>query len=206
MTATLLDIEIEQGGDYGGSFTVLGPDGQPLDLTGYSAAMQIKLATGFPYAILTLTTLNGGLEIDGPDGVVTPIIAGATTAAINAGKYAYDLKLIAPNFKTTRAFQGAAYVSAEVTDTPAFPPSTFLLEGGGFLLLEDGSPLLVENGNGPQGTVQLLLEDGSALLLEDGMSFLLDDGDAAPSGPALLLENGNYLLAEDGNYLLLEAS
>jgi hypothetical protein len=199
MTAIRLDITLEQGADYDGSFSL------DFDPTGYGAAMQIKLATGYPYAILTLTTFDGGLVIDGPNKDVIPIIPGSVSAAINPGRYAYDLKLIAPTGRAIRVYEGEAYVSADVTDTPVFAPSTFLLEGGGILLLENGSPLLLENGNGPNGVVTLLLENGMPLLLENGLPFLLDDGDSKPPGPAFLLENGSYLLAESGNFLLMEA-
>ena len=75
---------------------------------------------------------------------VTPVIPGSVTAAINPGIYAYDLKLIDPDGKTTRAYQGSAYVSAEVTGISIFPPSSFLLEGGGYLLLETGGNLSLE--------------------------------------------------------------
>ena len=70
-------------------------------------------------------------------------------SAITAGRYAYDLKLVGPTGKHTRAYEGAAFVSAEVTDdggttTPGY--GAILLESGGYLLLETGGRLLLEDG------------------------------------------------------------
>lgn len=55
---------------------------------------------------------------------------------------------------------------------PNTPPAGALrLEGGGYLLLEDGSKLLLETAPG-RGT--FLLEDGSSLLLESGGNLTLE--------------------------------
>ncbi len=116
MTATLLDITIEQGADYAGSFPIIAPGGGPQDLTGYAAAMQIKYAPDYPSAILTLTTANGGLLINAQAGTVTPVMAAVVTARIPPSRYVYDLKVVGPSLLTTRAYQGAVHVSPQVTD------------------------------------------------------------------------------------------
>ena len=198
MTATRLDITLEQGADYDGYFQL------DFDPTGCSAAMQIKLAMGYPFALLTLTTQNGGLLIDAANRQVIPVISGDTIAAINAGRYAYDLKMVSPAGRSRRVYEGAAYVSEEVTDIPIFPPSAFgalLLEGGGYFLLENGSRLLLEGGVYKPGA--LLLEGGGYFLTEDGGRLLLEVGSIAYPG-ALLLEGGGYFLNETGGKILLE--
>ncbi len=200
MTATRLDITIEQGTDYDTPFTF------DFDLTGYSAYMQIRLATGYPYAILSLTSLAGGLLIDTAAGTVLPVISEAVSAAINAGRYVYDLKLVSPFGKHSRPYQGDAYVSAEVTDNDEIPvvlPDALLLESGGYLLLENGGRLLLDEGTALPSS-SILLEDGSYLLLESGGHLLLEDG-TVPSYGAILLESGGYLLNETGGKFNLEA-
>lgn len=165
MTATRLDITIEQGEDYGTPFTLAG-----LDLTGYSAALQIK-PQGYPVAVLTLTSADGTLAIDPDAATVTPIIPGATTAALNAGRYSYDLKLRARDGTLTRAYQGDAYVSEEVTDFVITPTYAILLESGGYLLLESGGRILLEDVVPP---AYLLLENGGYLLNETGGKIILE--------------------------------
>lgn len=204
MTATRLDISIEQGADYDGSFAILGPTGAPLDLTGYAAAMQIRLLSIYPTPLLTLTSIDGTLLIDAAAGTVTPVIPASVSAALNAGHYLYDLKLVSPAGHTTRAYSGSAYVSAEVTDTIILPPTAYgalLLEGGGYLLLENGGRLLLEDGVYSPGAI--LLESGGCLLLESGGRLLVENGTTIPG--AILLESGGYLLNETGGKFLLEA-
>jgi hypothetical protein len=148
MTAIFLDLTIEQGADYQGVFTILSPDGSPLNLAGYAAAMQIKYAPDYPYAVLTLTSANGGLVINASAGTVTPVIPASVTTTLNPIRYVYDLKLVSPADLTTRAYQGAVFVSAEVTDVVISPPAdegAILLETNGYLLLENGGRILLEN-------------------------------------------------------------
>jgi hypothetical protein len=84
--------------------------------------------------------------------------------------------------------------------------SFLLLEDGSALLLESGFHLLLDRAN--PICPSLLLEDGSYLLLENGDRMFLE-GDCGcipypPIGPALLLQSGFYLLLEDCSHLLLE--
>lgn len=177
MTAARLDLTIEQGADYDTPFTIQGPTGAPLNLTGYGAALQIRPDAGYPFAVLTLTSVTGGLRIEAAAGKVIPVIPPSVSAAIHAGRYVYDLKLVSPSGKVTRAYQGAVYVSDQVTEIVILPPSAY-------------------------GAI--LLEDGSYLLMEAGGKLLIDDGIVAGLG-SLLTELGGYLLDETGGKLLLEA-
>ena len=68
MTAARLDITIEQGADYDAPFAIAS------DLTGCSAFMQVRLTSGYPYPVLSLTSLAGGLLIDAVAGTVLPVI------------------------------------------------------------------------------------------------------------------------------------
>lgn len=199
MTATRLDLTIEQGADYDGSF-LLG-----FDPTGHMAVMQLRPYAGYPLAVLTLRSGTGGLLIDGPGRKVTPVIPASVTAALNAGRYAYDLKLTAPSGRVIRAYQGSAHVSQQVTDIVELLPSglaAFRLEDGSYLLLESGGRLLLDAGFGGNVATGLLLENGDRLLLEDGGRVLLEDG--LPAVSMLALEGGGRLLNETGGTFILE--
>jgi hypothetical protein len=168
MTATRLDITIEQGADYVGSFAL------SFDLSSYAAAMQIKYAPDYPYAILTLTSANGGLMIDGM--TVTAIIPKAVTATLNPARYVYDLKLFDPECLASRPFQGTVCVSPQVTDLvlcPAPAAAAILLENGSYLLLENGGRILLEDDIASNASI--LLEDGGYLLTENGGQLLLEN-------------------------------
>jgi hypothetical protein len=128
MTALIKNITIEQGADYQRPFFILDENGDPVDLTGASAAMQISASFGYPPA-LTLTTANGGLVIGGATGTITPMITSTATSALVPGTYLYDVKLVFANGRTVRPYQGNATVSPEVTIIIPTPP----LPVGGWL-------------------------------------------------------------------------
>ncbi|WP_020472369.1 hypothetical protein [Zavarzinella formosa] len=112
MTAGRWDITIEQGAAFGESYLIQGSDGNALDLTGCTAAMQVRVNIGDPSALLTLTTENGGLAIDGPNGAITPDF---DTSPLNPGTYVYDLKLRDSGGAPVRLMQGSVTVLQETT-------------------------------------------------------------------------------------------
>lgn len=112
MTAGYWDITIEQGATFLQSFLIKDGGGDVLDLTGCAASMQIRTALGDPSAILSLTTANGGLLINAPNGTITPVFP---TDGLVPGRYVYDLKLVDSGGESFRLLRGFACVSGEVT-------------------------------------------------------------------------------------------
>ncbi len=112
MTAGIYNIPVEQGAALMESFLIKGGDGNVLDLTGCTAAMQVRVHIGDPTAVLTLTTENGGLVIDGPAGTITPVFV---SDGLIPGQYVYDLKLVDAGGEPFRLLQGFFNVSGEVT-------------------------------------------------------------------------------------------
>ncbi len=116
MVAKKLSIYIEQGTDFSQVFPIVDDNGQPADLTGVYAAMQIKVKYGETTSLVTLTTANGGLVVDEINSTLTAIISAAqTNAFIGACEDVYDIKMTLAG-KTTRPYQGLATISSEVTD------------------------------------------------------------------------------------------
>lgn len=90
--------------------------GQPVDLTGYEAAMQIRRTPDSDDYIVSLTSAeNGGLAIDGEEGRVHIEIDAETTGEFVPGKYVFDLVLIDPLSKRKRLVEGSVRVDAGVT-------------------------------------------------------------------------------------------
>lgn len=90
--------------------------GLPVNLTGYSASMQIRRSHGDATALVSLTSAaNGGLTIEGTDGRVRIEIPAATTTTLTAGRYVYDLVLTDLSSKKKRLVEGVAIVDAGVT-------------------------------------------------------------------------------------------
>ena len=85
----------------------------PIDITGYTAKMQMRSYPNDPTAVLTLTT-DEGITIDGPTGTITLHATPIQTGAINQGPYDYDIEIYQGS-STTRVVQGQVEVSAQVT-------------------------------------------------------------------------------------------
>ncbi|WP_435007990.1 hypothetical protein P12x_005256 [Tundrisphaera lichenicola] len=148
MTAKTQNITIEQGADFDEPFYVTDSSGSVVDISGASAALQIRPAVGDASLLITLTTAEGGgLTIDGATGKITPFISEDTTTDMAPGLYVYDLKMLTAEGYTRRTHQGNALVSAEITtiEIPVNPASTVGAEDGGSILLEDGSQILTED-------------------------------------------------------------
>ena len=113
--AVVYNIIIDQGADWFYNVTYSQPDGTPVNLTGYTAAMQLRSFPNDPNAVLTLTS-SAGITIDPLVGTLELHATNEQTAVIDEGNYYYDLEITAPGTGIiTRLIQGLAEVSAEVT-------------------------------------------------------------------------------------------
>lgn len=86
----------------------------PLDITGYTAQMQLRSTPATVNPVLTLTTENGGIIITGATGNIQLYATATQTGAINEGPYDYDLEIYQGS-SVTRVIQGQITVSAQVT-------------------------------------------------------------------------------------------
>lgn len=98
------------------------PDGtSPVILTGFTARMQVrkhKSVSSEP-PLATLTTENGKISIDGPNGAVSLALSDTDTDAIPAGRWHYDLELKSSGGIVTRLLEGRFVVDAQVTAVSA---------------------------------------------------------------------------------------
>ena len=116
MAAAQYDLVIEQGATW--SQSVQWKTGSPaaaVNLTGYTARMQLRTNVTASTAALALTTENGRISITANTGTVTLSISATDTAALTAGRYVYDLELVSGGGQVTRLIEGVVTVSAEVT-------------------------------------------------------------------------------------------
>jgi hypothetical protein len=89
--------------------------GTEVNLTGYTARMQVRESIDSDSSFISLTTENGGITLGGSAGTVTLSIAAATTAAYAPLRGVYDLELISSGGIVTRLLQGSVVLHAEVT-------------------------------------------------------------------------------------------
>jgi hypothetical protein len=88
----------------------------PVNLTGCTAALQLRSLPNDPTAALTLTTANGGITLTALTGNIAVSATATQTRAIDEGYYYYDLEVTATaTGVVTRIAQGQILVSAEIT-------------------------------------------------------------------------------------------
>lgn len=107
-------VEIDQGADWFFNVTYEQPAGTPVNITSYTAALQLRSLPETPTAVLSLTT-GSGITITGPSGLVAVHATAAQTGAIISGDYYYDLEITSPQGIVTRLVQGQALVNPQVT-------------------------------------------------------------------------------------------
>lgn len=107
------DITCYQGATFNNRFTVE-IDDVPLNLTGYTAALQVRETYSAATAVVSLTSASG-ITLGGTAGTIDVTIAASTTAALTAQNYVYDLEITSGANVTDRLLMGKFVVSAEVT-------------------------------------------------------------------------------------------
>lgn len=90
-------------------------NGTYVDVTGYTAAMDVKYSPTSTSSIITLSTSNGRITVGTTDGKFTLALTSTQTTALPAGNYVYDLEVTAPDGTVTRLLEGGFTVFQEVT-------------------------------------------------------------------------------------------
>jgi hypothetical protein len=105
-----------QGASFDYTFTwqeTAGTVTTPVNLTGYSARMQVRRT--YDSTAVALSLVSGtGITLGGTAGTIILEANPTTTAAIPAGQYVYDLEMVQSG-AVTRLLQGTFIVDPEVT-------------------------------------------------------------------------------------------
>jgi hypothetical protein len=89
-------------------------DSTPWDLTGYTGVMTVRPFVGAQTETVVASTANGRMVLTALTGRINITIDAATTAAITAGRYSYDLVLDSGS-SVTRILEGKFVVTGAVT-------------------------------------------------------------------------------------------
>lgn len=122
MPAAYWKIKVDQGETWRMTLRLRNPaapdgtPGEPIDLTGYSARMQIRESVTSPTPLLSLTSSpGGGITITPADGLMELYVADEVTAAWQWRYGLYGLEIESPGGETTPLLRGEVEVTAEVT-------------------------------------------------------------------------------------------
>jgi hypothetical protein len=86
-----------------------------VNVTGYSAKMQVRQAVTSTSVILEMSTANGRIVAGTTDGKFTITLSATNSAALPPGNYIYDLDITSPSGTTTTLLTGGFAVVAQVT-------------------------------------------------------------------------------------------
>jgi len=110
--AAVANYVIDQGATFSSAVTVRGSDGNPLDLTDYTASA--KMALGYA-STRTRTTITTTFDADRTTGVITLSLTATQTAALDApARYVYDLDITASDSTVTKIIEGLITVKPNV--------------------------------------------------------------------------------------------
>ncbi len=112
INAAVYNLNCLQGATFSKRFTLF-LDNVPVDLTGYTARMQVRESYDSATTVLSLA-VGSGITLGGTAGTIDVAVSNTATAAIEAAQYVYDLELDSGS-SVDRWLQGSWIVSPEVT-------------------------------------------------------------------------------------------
>jgi hypothetical protein len=108
--ATISNLFVDAGSDYSNIITVAGNNGQPLNLTGYSVASQMRKSylssTSYPFTATVYNATAGQVRLQ---------LDAATSSTIWPGRYLYDVEITSPSGTRTRVVEGIVTLTPEIT-------------------------------------------------------------------------------------------
>lgn len=124
MPALRANFVIEQGATFDPIVRLKIPGTEdPVDLTGFTALMQIRKTRGDSTVLVQLSTDSlpeddGTITIDGPNGLLLLFIDHLTTKTFDFEYGVYDIILIAPSTRRSRPIEGSITFSPGSTQEP----------------------------------------------------------------------------------------
>lgn len=114
MAAGLYNILIEQGATFIRTLVWRDSDGNLIDVTGFTARMQIRSKQSSSTVILEVTS-DDYITVGDTDGEIYIEIPASVTEDLDFTRAVYDLEMISSGGIVTRLIQGDITLSKEVT-------------------------------------------------------------------------------------------
>ena len=106
---------IEQGATFGQTLTLKDSAGSAINLTGFTGAMSLKRNPSATDTILSLTTSNGRMTINGSAGTVALLISATDTATLEADDGVFDIEITSGAAVVTRLIEGTYSIRRNIT-------------------------------------------------------------------------------------------
>ena len=115
MSAGYHHFIIEQGATFGQTLTLKDEAGSTINLVGFTGAMSLKQTPSSTSAILSLTTSNGRMTINGSAGTVALLISATDTANLEPLDGVYDLEITSGAAVVSRIIEGTFSIRRNIT-------------------------------------------------------------------------------------------
>ena len=108
--ATVSNLFVDAGASYSNIISVAATNGQPLNLTGYTVASQMRKSYQSSQAFNFTASIY-----DAATGKVRLQLTPDQSRAIPAGRWLYDVEITSPSGTVTRVVEGIVTVNSEIT-------------------------------------------------------------------------------------------
>ncbi len=115
MSAGFFHFIIEQGATFKHTLTLKDSADSLINLTGFSAEMDLRRNQDDSSEVLTLTVANNRVTMGGSNGTIVLEISASDTSSMAVGDGVYDLKLTDSNAKVDRILEGTFSVRGSVS-------------------------------------------------------------------------------------------
>lgn len=109
------DLKIYQGATFNQEIIWKDSAGLPVNLTGYSARLQVRLSHSDQNKLLEMTSANGKITLGTTDGKITLKLTDVETTGLTWSSGVYDLEMVSSGGTVTRLMEGKIVVYPEVT-------------------------------------------------------------------------------------------
>lgn len=107
-------LVIQQGATFQRTVTWKDENGAAINLTGYTARLQIRETADATSTLVSLTD-SSGIVLGGSAGTIAITISATATAAFTWTRAVYDLELVTAGGIVTRLLEGSVSVTPEVS-------------------------------------------------------------------------------------------
>lgn len=106
---------IEQGATFQNTLTLKDSSDAVINLTGYSAEMDLRKNQDDSTEVITLTVANSRVVMGGAAGTVKLVISASDTSALTVGDGVYDIELTDADGKVDRILEGTYSIRGNVS-------------------------------------------------------------------------------------------
>ena len=109
--AAIANLLVDQGATFTSTVTVFNTDDTLFNLTDYTVAAQLRKS----YSSSSATDFTAAIDSNPTTGKITLELTATQTAALEEGRYVYDVEITASDSTITRPIQGIVTVRPNVT-------------------------------------------------------------------------------------------